>query len=56
MLLYYFVSSAKGVAFQVDDDIIDKLNYFYTTAVIIGKAIWRLNIKIIILYDLKIHF
>ncbi len=37
MLLYYFASAVKSTAFQVDDDVIDKLNYFYTTAVITGQ-------------------
>lgn len=53
MLLYYFASAVKSVQlhvsylynlfqnltyyFKVDDDIIDKLNYYYTTSIIIGK-------------------
>ena len=37
MLLYYFASAVKSIQFHVDDDIIDKLNYYYTTAIITGK-------------------
>ncbi|CAK5074068.1 unnamed protein product [Meloidogyne enterolobii] len=37
MLLYYFASAVKSIQFHVDDDIIDKLNYYYTTAIIIGN-------------------
>ncbi|KIH69288.1 hypothetical protein ANCDUO_00373 [Ancylostoma duodenale] len=36
MLLYYFASAVKSIQFHVDDDIIDKLNYYYTTAIITG--------------------
>ena len=36
MLLYYFSSAVKSIQFHVDDDIIDKLNYYYTTSIIIG--------------------
>ncbi|KAI6235903.1 Innexin family-containing protein [Aphelenchoides besseyi] len=39
MLLYYFASAVKSVQFHVDDDIIDKLNYYYTTSIIIVFAI-----------------
>nr|CAD2156795.1 unnamed protein product [Meloidogyne enterolobii] len=39
MLLYYFASAVKSIQFHVDDDIIDKLNYYYTTAIIIVFAI-----------------
>ncbi|KAH7732299.1 CRE-UNC-9 protein [Aphelenchoides avenae] len=38
-LLYYFASAVKGVQFHVDDDVIDKLNYYYTTAIIMVFAI-----------------
>jgi len=41
MLLYYFASAVKSIQFHVDDDIIDKLNYYYTTAIIIGKFIFK---------------
>lgn len=43
MLLYYFASAVKNIQFHVDDDIIDKLNYYYTTAIITGESfgIWR---------------
>lgn len=40
MLLYYFASAVKSIQFHVDDDIIDKLNYYYTTAIITGNF-WR---------------
>ncbi|VDM20216.1 unnamed protein product [Wuchereria bancrofti] len=36
MLLYYFASAVKSIQFHVDDDIIDKLNYYYTTSIITG--------------------
>jgi hypothetical protein len=39
MLLYYFASAVKSIQFHVDDDIIDKLNYYYTTSIIIVFAI-----------------
>ncbi|KHJ95803.1 Innexin [Oesophagostomum dentatum] len=39
MLLYYFASAVKSIQFHVDDDIIDKLNYYYTTAIITVFAI-----------------
>ncbi len=39
MLLYYFASAVKSVQFHVDDDIIDKLNYYYTSAMITVFAI-----------------
>ena len=39
MLLYYFASAVKSVALHVDDDIIDKLNYYYTTSIITVFAI-----------------
>ncbi|KAI6176497.1 Innexin family-containing protein [Aphelenchoides bicaudatus] len=39
MLLYYFTSAVKSIQFHVDDDIIDKLNYYYTTSIIIVFAI-----------------
>uniref|UniRef100_A0A914XRE2 Innexin n=1 Tax=Plectus sambesii TaxID=2011161 RepID=A0A914XRE2_9BILA len=39
MLLYYFASAVKSIQFHVDDDIIDKLNYYYTTSIITVFAI-----------------
>lgn len=39
MLLYYFASAVKSVQLHVDDDIIDKLNYYYTTSIICVFAI-----------------
>lgn len=39
MLLYYFASAVKSIQFHVDDDIIDKLNYYYTTSIIVVFAI-----------------
>jgi hypothetical protein len=41
MLLYYFASAVKSIQFHVDDDIIDKLNYYYTTSIITG---WPLKL------------
>ncbi|VDO99682.1 unnamed protein product [Soboliphyme baturini] len=39
MLLYYFSSAVKNAQLHVDDDIIDKLNYYYTSALLIIFAI-----------------
>ncbi|CAD5215400.1 unnamed protein product [Bursaphelenchus okinawaensis] len=38
-MLYYFVNQIKGINLSVDDDIIDKLNYYYTSTIIIVFAI-----------------
>lgn len=39
MLLYYFASAVKSIQFSVDDDIVDKLNYYYTSSIITVFAI-----------------
>lgn len=39
MLMYYFTSAVKNAQLQVDDDIIDKINYHYTSSILIVFAI-----------------
>lgn len=38
-MLYYVASALKGLQFHVDDDIIDKLNYYYTSSIILIFAV-----------------
>jgi len=38
-MLYYVISALKGLHFHVDDDIIDKLNYYYTSGMLIVFAV-----------------
>lgn len=53
MLLYYFASAVKSIQFHVDDDIIDKLNYYYTTAIITGACYFKLNFENGVLAELR---
>ncbi|KRY87923.1 Innexin unc-9 [Trichinella pseudospiralis] len=39
MLLYYFASAVKNIQLHVDDDVVDKLNYYYTSSILIIFAI-----------------
>lgn len=53
MLLYYFASAVKSIQFHVDDDIIDKLNYYYTTSIITGNLLFSL---FILHYKIKVKY